>query len=443
MRAALRLAERLRCGPRPRRRPLPPRARARRSRSRAAISPGRTSSRPPGRPRPAGWSSSTRSRSAPGGRAPTTPTRARRPTSTRSACWCASPPACRARSPIELSCHPRFDYGRVAAGVGAGRRPPLRHGRRQRASRGWCSPRDLNLGIEIERVEARHMLNDGESCFAALAWSADPIAARRRRRGVRAAGRAPRDYWRRWLATGDFPDHPWRIHLQRSALVAQGPHLRAHRGAGRGAHDLAARDPRRRAQLGLPLHAGSATRPSRCGRCTCSASTRRPTTSPASSRDICHEHGTELQIMYGIGGERDLTESTLDHLARLRRREAGADRQRRLRPAAERRLRGARRLALHPLPRRPRDPAAGLADHRRPGRARDARSGSEPDQGIWEARGPAKHYVSSKLMCWVALDRGARLAEPPPGRRGGGRALARRSPTRSRRTSSSTGSATG
>jgi GH15 family glucan-1,4-alpha-glucosidase len=35
----------------------------------------------------------------------------------------------------------------------------------------------------------------------------------------------------------------------------------------------------------------------------------------------------------------------------------------------------------------------------------------EPDQGIWEARGEPKHYVSSKLMCWVALDRGSRLAE--------------------------------
>ena len=34
----------------------------------------------------------------------------------------------------------------------------------------------------------------------------------------------------------------------------------------------------------------------------------------------------------------------------------------------------------------------------------------QPDQGIWEARGAPKHYVSSKLMCWVALDRGARLA---------------------------------
>jgi GH15 family glucan-1,4-alpha-glucosidase len=35
----------------------------------------------------------------------------------------------------------------------------------------------------------------------------------------------------------------------------------------------------------------------------------------------------------------------------------------------------------------------------------------EPDQGIWEARGAPRHYLSSKLMCWVAMDRGARLAE--------------------------------
>src|SRR5207244_5595693 len=35
----------------------------------------------------------------------------------------------------------------------------------------------------------------------------------------------------------------------------------------------------------------------------------------------------------------------------------------------------------------------------------------KPDQGIWEARGKPRHYVSSKLMCWVALDRASKLAD--------------------------------
>jgi GH15 family glucan-1,4-alpha-glucosidase len=35
----------------------------------------------------------------------------------------------------------------------------------------------------------------------------------------------------------------------------------------------------------------------------------------------------------------------------------------------------------------------------------------EPDRGIWEVRGEPQHFTSSKIMCWVALDRGAKLAE--------------------------------
>jgi alpha,alpha-trehalase len=35
----------------------------------------------------------------------------------------------------------------------------------------------------------------------------------------------------------------------------------------------------------------------------------------------------------------------------------------------------------------------------------------EPDQGLWEVRGPAQHFTGSKVLCWVALDRGATLAE--------------------------------
>ena len=34
----------------------------------------------------------------------------------------------------------------------------------------------------------------------------------------------------------------------------------------------------------------------------------------------------------------------------------------------------------------------------------------EPDQGLWEVRGPAQHFTASKVLCWVAVDRGAKLA---------------------------------
>jgi GH15 family glucan-1,4-alpha-glucosidase len=35
----------------------------------------------------------------------------------------------------------------------------------------------------------------------------------------------------------------------------------------------------------------------------------------------------------------------------------------------------------------------------------------QPDEGIWEVRGGRQHFVYSKLMCWIALDRGIRLAD--------------------------------
>ena len=36
---------------------------------------------------------------------------------------------------------------------------------------------------------------------------------------------------------------------------------------------------------------------------------------------------------------------------------------------------------------------------------------NQPDSGIWERRGAPRHYVFSKVMCWVAFDRGIKSAE--------------------------------
>jgi GH15 family glucan-1,4-alpha-glucosidase len=117
-----------------------------------------------------------------------------------------------------------------------------------------------------------------------------------------------------------------------------------------------------------------------------------------------------VQIMYGLGGERDLSESTLDHLSGYEGSE----------PV---------RIGNGAYDQRQNDVFGSVLDsiylHTKVGGHIPQRLWpliqdqvncaiavwEKPDQGIWEARGKPQHYVSSKLMCWVALDRGARLAE--------------------------------
>ena len=85
-----------------------------------------------------------------------------------------------------------------------------------------------------------------------------------------------------------------------------------------------------------------------------------------------------LQIMYGIDGRRDLTESTRDDLSGLRRRAAGAHRQRRLRPAPERRLRRGARLDPAAHAAQPAAAAAAVADRRRRRPSARRASGASP-----------------------------------------------------------------
>jgi GH15 family glucan-1,4-alpha-glucosidase len=116
-----------------------------------------------------------------------------------------------------------------------------------------------------------------------------------------------------------------------------------------------------------------------------------------------------LQIMYGVGGEQDLTERTLPHLGGWRmsvpvRAGNGAWNQQQIDVYGEL-LGAAYRLA---------DQIADLDDHTRSfliGLADTAAvRWREADQGIWEVRGEPKHFLYSKVMCWVALDRAIRLA---------------------------------
>jgi GH15 family glucan-1,4-alpha-glucosidase len=150
------------------------------------------------------------------------------------------------------------------------------------------------------------------------------------------------------------------------------------------------------------------------------------TTSAAGSLD----RGGDLQIMFGVGGERDLTERELPNLEGWRdsapvRVGNGAWNQRQLDVYGE--LLGAvSRLSDHVFDKTSRvGPAAdpdkwGAPPVLAPATRRffveladtAARRWQEKDQGIWEIRGEPRDFLYSKLMCWVALDRAVGLAEP-------------------------------
>ena len=125
--------------------------------------------------------------------------------------------------------------------------------------------------------------------------------------------------------------------------------------------------------------------------------------------DVDRNDDGGLQIMYGIDGRRDLTESVREDLSGY----GGAHPVRVGNAAFEQRQNDVFGAALDSvllhsrhsqrLPRRLWPLVQAQVECAKS-------TWREPDQGIWEARGKPRHYVSSKLMCWVALDRGVQLA---------------------------------
>ncbi|MGH3793562.1 MAG: glycoside hydrolase family 15 protein [Pseudonocardiaceae bacterium] len=132
----------------------------------------------------------------------------------------------------------------------------------------------------------------------------------------------------------------------------------------------------------------------------------------SAAASVCDSH--DLQIMFGIGGEHDLSERELSHLhgwqdSRPVRVGNGAWRQRQVDVYGEL-LTAAHRLFDQLNPDHPgatawREFLVACADAA-------AIRWREPDQGVWEVRGEPRHFVYSKLMCWAALDRAIALAEP-------------------------------
>jgi GH15 family glucan-1,4-alpha-glucosidase len=307
---------------------------------------------------------------------------------------------------LTLDCEPVFDYGR-SRGTWA----YTEDGYRQGACQSEASDvelvltSDMNLGFEGPRAVARTLLKEGETRFCALSWNG---ATPPRTSDDAYAGLVwTAHHWQHWLARGSFPDHPWRSHLERSALTLKGLTY-----AATGAVVAAA-------TTSLPETPGGERnwdyRYSWIRDSTFALWGLFTLNFDWEANDYLHfiadvaERDQELQVMYGVDGERALTESTLDHLsgyegARPVRIGNGAYNQR------QHDMWGAVLDSVY-LHTKNRD---HLEERIWPILSRQVEAAiehwREPDRGIWEVRGDPKHFTSSKVMCWVACDRGARLA---------------------------------
>ena len=316
---------------------------------------------------------------------------------------------------VQLRCEPSFDYGREDAqwsyvGEGYDRVATTNDGQLRLELSGG-----LRMGIEGRAVHARHRLSEGESAFVALRWSDGPVPedAEEVERWRADTNR----FWRGWIDRGHFPDHPWRELLQRSALTLKGltyqptgallaaptTSLPEHPGGTRN-WDYRFTWVRDSAFTLWALHAlgfdteaddflaflGDVLEP------------------PATSAGA-RPPRQQLQVLYPVDGSALPPEQELSHLSgyagsrpvRVANAAVGQDQfdilgavvdcvfqHTKSRDSLSER---AWRIVVQAV-------EAALECWRR------------PDQSIWESRGEPLHHTFSKVMCWVAADRGARLA---------------------------------
>ena len=246
---------------------------------------------------------------------------------------------------VELICEPAFDYGRTPAewtAVDGGRQAADATG----AGQTIRLRSDLPLGIEANRVRARHILKPGESAYCALSWAKDLVAPDDAERGEGADRRD--DALLALMARKSAHPRP-SVARPGPALRAhdQGPDLHADRRDGGRADDIAPRDARRRAQLGLPLHLDPRHDLHPAG-----APLPQPELGGRRVHSVRRRRGGDRGRV-AADHVRDRRQARPDRVDprrpdRLCGRTAGAGRERGLRPASERRVR--RGAGLDPAP---------------------------------------------------------------------------------------------
>jgi alpha,alpha-trehalase len=307
---------------------------------------------------------------------------------------------------VEVDCEPAFDYARKRGswryeGEGYGDGVCTVEGQ----SMELRLRSDMRLGFEGPRVRAETRMRAGETRFCALGWSEHlpPATFQEAHDQLAFTG----NFWHEWISRGRFPDHPWRVHLQRSALTLKGLTY---------------------APTGAMMAAATTSLPETPGgerNWDYRYTWLRDSTFmlwglstlgfDREAHDFLYfimdrlEEGGTLRIMYGIDGRERLDEQELSHLsgyegAKPVRVGNGAWDQRQhdvwgvLLDSIRLHVRSGDRLDERMWPLIVQQVDAAVAEWR------------EPDRGIWEVRGEPRHFTSSKVFCWVAADRGARLA---------------------------------
>ena len=268
---------------------------------------------------------------------------------------------------------------------------------------------DLRLGLEGREARARTRLVEGDNRFVALSWSRFPAPQNWDEAAQKMWSTA--ESWRQWINIGTFPDHPWRSHLQRSALTLKGLTYSPTGALLAAATTSLPETPQGERNwdyryawvrdstfalwglytLGLDREADDFF------------------SFIADVSGITNGERHPLQVMYGVGGERTLEEEELTHLS-------GYDGARPVRIGN-----GAYNQAQHDIWGTMLDSVyLNIKSHEAvpetlwpvlKAQVEEAiKHWREPDRGIWEVRGEPQHFTSSKVMCWVALDRGSRLA---------------------------------
>ena len=310
---------------------------------------------------------------------------------------------------VSVVCSPLLDYGRLEpdwAYVGQGYNQATARLPGKEGGLHLSLSTDLRLGLEGRIAHARTRLTEGDEVFVALTWS--PLPAPQSFAEANEKMWRTAEYWREWISQGAFPDHPWRGFLQRSALTLKGLTY---------------------APTGALLAAATTSLPE----------------TPGGNRNYDYRYAWirdstfALWGLYTLGLDREANDLLRLHLRRLlggpepadhvrrgrgdeprggraaaplrlRGRASGPRRQRRLRPGAARRVGCGARLCLPAHTKSREQMPESLWPLLKKQVEAAIRNWEKPDRGIWEVRGEPQHFVSSKLFCWVAVDRGVRLA---------------------------------